>query len=298
MSSGTSTDVAVAPRQQSGQESRIEAQVARIAASRRRILDLTLERAAVEEALATFEHEYAARVGSLYGELDRVQLDIKELLYRARLVEKGVTRTPDHLERRVESAFRRERERVEAEPAEGAGARAGSRRTRDGIRRRAAPRPSDTGELRRLYLRLAKRYHPDKSNADGVGADVERLMALINEAHDASDLRRLRQIAATLDDGDEPSDEPPDAKERRLFREGLELDRAARDVERDLDRLKQRDTYSMMRDAEEAQARGDDLVGGLRADLVAKLDAARARLTSIRCQFDTLATATFAAFRS
>ena len=122
-------------------------------------------------------------------------------------------------------------------------------------------------------------------------------MGLINEAYDASDLRRLRQIAATLDDGDEPTDERADAKERRLFRESLELDRAARDVERELERLKQRDAYGMMRDAEEAQARGDDLVGALRADLVAKLDAARTRLSSIRSQFETLATATFAAFR-
>ena len=287
----------VVAREQSDQECRIEAQVSRIAVSRRRILDLTLERAAAEEALATFEHEYAARVGSLYGELDRVQLDIKELLYRARLVEKGFTRTPEQLERRVASAFRRERERVEAEPSSDADPAGGPRGGRAANRRRSSPRATDAGELRRLYLRLAKRYHPDKSDAAD-SDDVERLMALINEAYDTSDLRRLRQIAATLDDGDEPYHESADVKERRLFREALELDRAARDVERDLQRLKERDTYGMMQDAEAAQARGDDLVGTLRADLVAKVDAARERLTSIRSQFDTLAAATFAAFRA
>ena len=288
----------VVAREQSDQECRIEAQVSHIATARRRIIDLTLERAAAEAALSTFEHEYAARVGSLYGELDRVQLDIKELLYRARLVEKGFTRTPEQLERRVESAFRRERERVEAEPAADADPAGGPRGGRAADRRRSSPRATDAGELRRLYLRLAKRYHPDKSDAAADSDDVERLMALINEAYDTSDLRRLRQIAATLDDGDEPSHESVDVKERRLFREALELDRAARDVERDLQRLKERDTYGMMQDAEAAQARGDDLVGTLRADLVAKVDAARARLTSIRSQFDTLAAATFEAFRA
>jgi hypothetical protein len=290
-------DAAVTPRGQSAQDSRIEAQVSRIAAAKRRVIDLTLERASVEEALATFEHEYAARVGSLYGELDRVQLDIKELLYRARLVEKGITRDAAHLERRVETAFRRERERIEGDPASGDDSTTGRRRNHDSSHRRATPRAGDARELRRLYLALAKRYHPDKTGTVASEIDVERLMGLINEAYDASDLRRLRQIAATLDDGDEPTDERADAKERRLFRESLELDRAARDVERELERLKQRDAYGMMRDAEEAQARGDDLVGALRADLVAKLDAARTRLSSIRSQFETLATATFAAFR-
>ena len=61
MDPAPTTETAVEPRQQSGQEARIEAQRARITASRQKIIDLTLERAAIEASLATFEHEYAAR---------------------------------------------------------------------------------------------------------------------------------------------------------------------------------------------------------------------------------------------
>lgn len=298
MAPATTTNVAVAPARPSGQQARIEKHAARIADSRREILELTLERARIEAALATFEHEYAARVGSLYGDLDRVQLDIKELLYRARLVEKGITRTQDHLDRRVENAFRRERERVEADgsedatrrPPRGAGGRTRQSRQRGPV--------GDAGETRRLYLRLAKRYHPDKSHDDLPEGEAERLMALINDAYEAEDVRRLRQIAATLDDGAEQIEESPDARERRLFREALEVDRAVRDVRRDLERLRGRETYAMMCDAEEAQARGDDLIGALRADLVAKLDAARQRMSTIRAQFETLAASTFSSWRA
>ena len=123
-------------------------------------------------------------------------------------------------------------------------------------------------------------------------------MALINDAYESEDMKRLQQIAATLDEGEEPADETADARERRLFREALEVDRAAREIESDVERIKRKDTYSLMRQAEEAQAKGGDLVGGLRADLASKLDAARTRLKTIRSQFDTLAEATFASRRA
>jgi hypothetical protein len=296
MDPAPTTETAVEPRQQSGQEARIEAQRARITASRQKIIDLTLERAAIEASLATFEHEYAARVASLYGDLDLVQLDIKELLYRARLVEKGFTRSADHLQRRVDNAFRRERERVTGEPP-ASKPPPESRGRRPSSASSARPK-DDPSDLRRLYLRLAKRYHPDKTEGDADPTDAERLMALINDAYESEDIRRLQQIAATLDDGAEAADETPDARERRLFREVLEVDRAAREIESDVDRIKRKDTYSLMRQAEDAQARGDDLVGGLRADLASKLDAARSRLKTVRSQFDTLAEATFASRRA
>ncbi len=297
MDAAPTAEAAVAPRKQSGQQARIETQRTRIAAARAKIITLTLERAAIEAALATFEHEYAARVASLYGDLDRVQLDIKELLYRARLVEKGFTRNAEHLQRRVDNAFKRERERVAGEPTTG---KPGSESRTTSTRRAAAParQSDDPAELRTLYLRLAKRYHPDKTDGVVDPGDAERLMALINDAYEAEDVRRLRQIAATLDDGDDLTDEGADACERRLFREALDVDRAARDIESDVERIKRKDTYALMRQAEEAQARGDDLVGGLRADLASKIDAARARLKTIRSQFDTLAEATFTARRA
>ena len=287
---------AVAPTRPTGQQARIEKHATRIANARRRILDLTLERATVESALATFEHEYGARVGSLYGDLDRVQLEIKELLYRARLVEKGTTRTQEHLDRRVENAFRRERARVEAAAGDEESPPFGGRGRARGTSRSA---PADTsGELRQLYLRLAKRYHPDKSHADNPAGESERLMGLINDAYEAEDVRRLRQIAATLDDGGEPVEETGNERERRLFHEALDIDRAARDVERDVDRLKQRNTYTMMCEAEEEQAAGRDLLGRLRADLASKLDAARERMSKIRSQVDTIAATGFTSRRA
>ncbi|MDA1191568.1 MAG: hypothetical protein O3A46_07795, partial [Candidatus Poribacteria bacterium] len=71
------------------QTQRIDEYRERIDQRRRDILELTLQEEQVRREIKSFEHEYNARVGRLYLELDRTQLEIKELMYKARLLERG-----------------------------------------------------------------------------------------------------------------------------------------------------------------------------------------------------------------
>lgn len=265
-------------RRISDQQRRIEDYREKIAARRQETLRLSLERQRLEEELSAFEHEYSAKVGSLYGELDRVQLEIKELLYKARLIERGDVHDERSLEKRVRRAFRVEREKVEADgeakpPPE---------------EKPSAPKP--TGRLRAFYLKLAKRYHPDKADSGESKEELKRIMALINAAYESGDLTRLRQLAATLEEADNaPEEEAPNQKERRLYREYLKLDRAARQLQREIDRFKTRDAYRLKESVEQAKERGEDMLADLRRELETKIAAAKNRLASVSSQLKELA---------
>ena len=271
----------------SEQERRIAEYREKIAERRKETLQLSLERQRMEEELTAFEHEYSAKVGRLYGELDRVQLEIKETLYRARLVERGDAQDEASLNRRVERAFRVERRKVEEDAAP------------DPPEERSADAPADApkpdGETRALYLRLAKRYHPDKAERgsdDPFEPEEERkrIMALINAAYEAGDASRLEQLSATLDDPFEeaPEEEGLNERERRLYRDFMRLDRAVRQLRREIERFKARETYRLKESVAEAKERGQDLLGDLGRDLQAKVDAAKHRLKRVSDQVKRL----------
>ena len=264
-------------RRISDQQRRIDEYREKIAARRQETLRLSLERQRLEEELSAFEHEYSAKVGRLYGELDRVQLEIKELLYKARLIERGDVHDERSLEKRVKRAFRVEREKVEADG-----------KAKPPPEKPSAPKP--TGKLRAFYLKLAKRYHPDKADSGESKEELKRVMALINAAYESGDLTRLRQLAATLEEADSaPEEEPPNQQERRLYREYLKLDRAARQLQREIDRFKTRDAYRLKESVEEAKERGEDMLADLRRELETKIAAAKNRLASVSSQLKELA---------
>lgn len=259
------------------QQRRIDEYREKIAARRQETLRLSLERQRLEEELTAFEHEYSAKVGRLYGELDRVQLEIKELLYKARLIERGDVHDERSLEKRVKRMFRVERRKVEE-----------NGEAKPPPEKPSAPKPS--GRLRAFYLKLAKRYHPDKADSGESKEELKRVMALINTAYESGDLSRLEQLAATLEEADSaPEEEAPNQQERRLYREYLKLDRAARQLQREIDRFKTRDAYRLKESVEEAKERGEDMLADLRRELEAKIAAAKNRLANISAQLKQLA---------
>ena len=91
------------------QERRIEEYRRKIAKRREEIIELTLLEERLRQEIERFQHEYNAQVGRLYVELDRVELEIKELLLRARLVERGWTKDPATIERVAQYAEGRAR---------------------------------------------------------------------------------------------------------------------------------------------------------------------------------------------
>ncbi|MBM3215773.1 J domain-containing protein [Candidatus Poribacteria bacterium] len=270
-----------APTTEDLQTARIRDYQQKIVDCRDEIVALTLDCERIRTETRVFQHEYNARIGNLYLELDKIQLTIKELLYRARLVEKGVAHSEEQLDRRVESAFRVERKRVEQGPKRG---------TSDGVE----PKPSSSSRktpqqrARQLYLRLAKQYHPDKASDAGSRARHADLMALINDAYESEDVATLERLEMTLPTGDTPPTESFNERERRLYREYLRLHKTVGDLRHDRDELAASDTYKMKMDVERGRESGNDPLEELRRGISEKVEAARARLATIREQFTTL----------
>lgn len=254
----------------------------KIAACRDEIIALTLADERVRHETRQFAQEYHAKVGRFYAELDRVELQIKELLYKARLVERDAVGNAEQLEKRVESAFRVERRRVEqakAEPATDPEPPAATRKKTDDA--------SPEKKARRLYLKLAKQYHPDKTADPQTRKRHDAIMSLINDAYEKSDLETLARLEMTLPNGDPPA-ESPNERERRLYREYLRLHRVVAELRQDVDRLRENETYKMREEVAAAREQGRNPLDELHNAVSAKVSEAKARLTTIQGQFKTL----------
>jgi hypothetical protein len=264
------------------QQKRIEDYRRKIAASRERILRLLLDAERIRQETRSFAHEYNARVGRFYVELDRVHLEIKEVLYRARLLERGFVTSLEHLDRRVREAFRAERRRVEEYD------RTVSESADEKEPRPRPPREHPSQHARRLYLRLAKQYHPDKAADEATRRDFVALMAFINQAYEDGDTSTLERLAMALP-GREAASESPNDRERRLYREYLRLHRAVADLEHEVATLEGNHTYQLRLDVERGRRQGTDPLANLQREITAKLEAAKCRLVLIRQQVCLLA---------
>lgn len=265
------------------QQRRIAEYYRKIAACREDILELTLTQERIRHETRQFAQEYYAKVGRLYSELDRVELHIKELLYKARLIERGIVADPELLDKRVENVFRVERRRVE---------RAQTERTSQ-----TPPSPSPNGEkepslkkARRIYLKLAKRYHPDKTSDPQTRQRYEDIMSLINEAYENGDLTTLARLEMTLPNGPPPPTESLDERERRLYREYLRLHRTVVELRQSVERLRENETYKMRQEVLSARQQGRNPLDELHYALTEKLHDAKMRLKTIQEQFQTLLT--------
>jgi hypothetical protein len=265
------------------QQLRIADYYRRISACRDDILRLTLAEERIRHETRQFEQEYYAKVGRFYAELDRVELHIKELLYKARLVERGVVGNPEQLDERVENAFRVERRRVERVTTEPPPDAAPS----TSLRKRVEDAPSDK-KARRLYLKLAKRYHPDKAGDSETRERYDRIMSLINDAYEKRDVATLVRLEMTLPSGSPPPSESPNERERRLYREYLRLHRTVVELRQAVDRLRENETYKMREEVVSAREQGRNPLDELHHSLSDKLNAANARLQTIQAQFQTL----------
>lgn len=259
------------------QRRRIAEYFRKIEACRNDILELTLAKERIRHETHQFEREYYVKVGRLYGELDRIELEIKELLYKARLLEWGGVPL-EQLDRRVEKVFRVERRRLERAISDSS----------PEVSPKACDDLSLDKKLRRLYLKLAKRYHPDKVADPETRERYVWVMAIINDAYEKRDLIRLQRLEMTLPDGNFSRAESLNEQERRLYREYVRLHRVVVELRREVERLCESDLYKMRREVLAAREQGRNLLDELHLLLTRRLDEAKLRLKTVQEQFRTL----------
>ena len=147
-----------------------------------RLAELEADYTALRQAVSVTQARLFQALEEDYGQRDllRLRLDWRRR-YLDTLLCEGEEEAQHHEQARVEAE-----EQLRDEYA---------RTAREAEGRRALS-PEETGEIKQLWRRLVRLYHPDRYASEPARREVhERLTAEINRARDAGDIDRLREIA-------------------------------------------------------------------------------------------------------
>ena len=250
-------------------EKRIAQLLDAIEVKRGQVETLTVSVEKLKSEVDLFQRRYNAHIGRYYLELDKVELETKA--YRLRLQLRREQVHEAEIEARVESCFRASRARIEAYAAADA----------------SEPTPqadkcpeAKSKHLQNLYRKLAKRYHPDKAMDAEKAERREQLMPLINRAYRERDLQTLERL--NLGETTFPVEAETVSEKRAALQSELrELNRAARELRLEINRLKTGRTYQLKQQVEKAKEAGSDLLTGLAKDLERRVKASRAHLARL-----------------
>ena len=245
---------------------------------RSRINDLRDEIAAraaeLEElraSVSVFEVRFDARIGVLIIELDRLSVQIAA--YERRIAAlSGPAENWTRIEDDIRNEFQGEWERIAAEDQE----------AHESTRRVATlpPEPSEStkAELRRLYLMLARNYHPDLAKCDEERASHEDAMRRINAAYEDLDLDTLQRLRDELPEKD--GELPGTTNSARIAWAVAQIGRLEQtlaNLHADIARLKTVDKYRMY----ERVLADPTLLDRLESSYRQEIDASRKRLESL-----------------
>ena len=238
------------------------------------VAQLTLQVAETKLEVRRFQAEYSARIGPLYAELDEVEIEIREYQLRTELIRSGAAPDSEEIQERVADAFEAERERLHAYQEQ----------VREAERKQAEETP-DSRPLRGIYLRLAKRYHPDKAYTPEDRERNARIMTLINQAYEDGDRATLERLESQ-GDTPVPEEESTEARRRRLRDQFSRLKRSINELKQEIEKHRQSDIYLLKQQVESAREREEDLLSKLARDIQYKIAAARRRLEVVQNLFE------------
>lgn len=246
-----------------------EAEVARLLAEiderKSAVADLEASIGTLRREVEAFEARYFAAVGSLLAQWERLQIQIEECYQRAdEIEEQGYRAMRWHAE---EDARRTLREKQAAAEEHERRAREASRKQRE------QPNLStdEQKEMKDLYRRLAKAFHPDLAQSESEREIGARLMAEINEAYARGDIAHLRLITEREQPFAADAHEPLSQRLERLRRQRAVLDETIARLQEQLYRLESGEFARLKREYDEAAATGRDLLAEITAKLQARI---------------------------
>lgn len=234
---------------------------ARFEALCKELAEKELDLATLESELAFFERTYARRVGYLYAELDQLEAEIARELYR-------LYPDPEH-QTGYEAAEQKARTNQQAVDEKLTG------------KEQKPPPPSE--ELRNLFRKVAKTIHPDLATDEEDRGFRTRLMARANAAYKRNDKAALEQILEEWENrGAPPVETSPQVHGDLLDRQIAQVQARIREIEAQIAGLKESDLYQLMRRVEQAEERGQDLLGEMAANIQTRINGARELIKGLK----------------
>jgi hypothetical protein len=232
-----------------------------------RVAQFEFEISDTKAELGRFEHEYEARVGILERQLEELQADLEQARFRAaRRAQWGDRADSPDMHVDVEEQFRRtwtRREKPPEPPAE-------------------EPITEEMkAELKTLFRSLAKRFHPDLVTDLEAKRWRQKIMAQVNEAYAAQDVRALKKLAEKQDRPEAPVQKSRDQILAGLRAEIRRLDGVIRNLEYTLQEIINSHTVQLMLEVTIASRQGRDLLAEMAESLRRRISDLEAEIASL-----------------
>jgi hypothetical protein len=236
---------------------RLQRLLAELDALRDEVAQLELECETLRGELAAFEVRHRAELADEQRFIERIASVVRQLERWAEMLTESQPRGRAARARQVERQRTREL-RQEAREA-------------DPVDEWAFPEPSPAAELKSLYRRLARRFHPDLARTEEEQVRHAALMARINALYRAGDRAGLEALADQALGSELPEPAVSLEEELRLLEERRARFESARDGLRiELAALRGCATAELLRVVRRAEEEGRDLFDELRAELAAR----------------------------
>jgi len=238
---------------------RLQALLAELEALRDEVAQLELECETLRAELSAFEVRHRAELAAEQRWLQRIASVVRQLERWVEMLQEAEPRE------RAARARRVDRHRTRELHQEGRVDEAGEDES--------APEPPPTADLKSLYRRLARRFHPDLARTEEEQVRHAALMARINALYRAGDREGLEALADQALGTELPEPAVSLEEEVRLLEERRARFASARDGLRlDLRDLETCATAELRRRARAADEAGRSLFDELRAELASRCE--------------------------
>lgn len=193
--------------------------------------------------LTVVKQEYDVKVGRLYLKLDEVDLEILKFKKIEDLISKGFSF--EEAQKVVEETLKKRREQIKEEHKK-------LDEEEKDIESRKSISEEEKEELKKLWHKLAHKYHPDKANGN------EEMMKKINKAYAEDDLETLRAI----DQNEIGAD--IEVKTIEVLKSKLAgLEKSIHKISKEFEQLKHSEWYILKENIEKAKKQRRDILGEL-----------------------------------
>lgn len=193
--------------------------------------------------LSAVKQEYDVKVGRLYLKLDELDLEILKFKKIEDLINKGFSF--EEAQKIVEETLKKRREQIEEEYKK-------LNEEEKEVESRKNISEEEKEELKKLWRKLAHKYHPDK-----VGGD-EEMMKKINKAYAEGDLETLRAIDQN-GSGNNIETQTIEALKNKLA--GIEI--SIKKIHQEYELLKKSEWFILRENIEKAKKHGRDILSEL-----------------------------------
>jgi len=240
---------------------------AALATRQERVAQLELELFDMRAEIASFELEMEKRLGLLQRHIGRLEKQIQEARrVAARRAQWGNRADSPDIPEDVVEQFRKTWRRSEEH-------------TTTPLKKTINEATKE--ELKALYRKLAKRFHPDLVTDLAEKSWRQEQMAKVNKAYSELDMKTLLAFEENLDWRQTAPVKSREAEINGLYSEIKRLDGLIDDLERDLKSQINSDTVKLMLEASIARRAGQDLIRSMEKELLAKIDLMQSELASI-----------------